>query len=84
MITIKMECGTDHYRFSFSDNGIGMIVSDAQRDLIFKMYYRVSKTKEGKGVGLYLVKSQVESLGGTIDYNSLPGQGTTFIITLPR
>jgi chemotaxis protein histidine kinase CheA len=37
----------------------------------------------GRGVGLDVVRTAVEALGGTIDLRSVPGQGTTFVLTLP-
>ncbi|HET7901305.1 MAG TPA: response regulator [Candidatus Nanopelagicales bacterium] len=37
----------------------------------------------GRGVGLDVVRSAVEGLGGTVDVDSVPGQGTTFVLTLP-
>ena len=38
---------------------------------------------EAKGVGLYIVKTQVESLGGKITLTSQPDQGTTFKVEFP-
>jgi len=37
----------------------------------------------GRGVGLDVVRTAVESLGGTVDLRSAPGEGTTFVLTLP-
>jgi chemotaxis protein histidine kinase CheA len=37
----------------------------------------------GRGVGLDVVRTAVEALGGTVDVHSTPGQGTTFVVTLP-
>ena len=37
----------------------------------------------GRGVGLDVVRTAVESLGGTVDLRSTPGEGTTFVLTLP-
>ncbi|MGB5976178.1 MAG: ATP-binding protein, partial [Cyclobacteriaceae bacterium] len=39
---------------------------------------------QGRGLGLYLIRMQVELLGGTIKVDSTLGQGTTFIVTLPQ
>ena len=69
--------------FKVSDNGIGI---DLQRygDKVFGLYKRFhGNTVEGTGLGLNLVKTQVEALGGTILISSEPGVGTTFTIDIP-
>ena len=37
---------------------------------------------DGKGIGLYLIKGMVESNGGSVDVDSRPGEGTTFVFDL--
>ncbi|MBJ6116594.1 PAS domain S-box protein [Pontibacter sp. BT310] len=59
------------------DNGLGMDM-EVVRPHIFKLYKRFHVHTEGTGLGLYLVKSQVEAIGGTIDVDSTKGHGTTF------
>ncbi|MER2997540.1 PAS domain-containing sensor histidine kinase [Pontibacter populi] len=59
------------------DNGLGMDM-EVVRPHIFKLYKRFHVHTEGTGLGLYLVKSQVEAMGGTIDVESAKGHGTTF------
>jgi signal transduction histidine kinase len=49
---------------------------------IFALYSRLDTSYEGKGLGLYMTKTQIESLSGTITANSTKGIGTTFTITL--
>ncbi len=67
---------------TMQDNGIGMDLShDPER--IFGLYTRLTSEKQGKGIGLYLVKEQVTALGGTIAVESKPGKGSTFTIRLP-
>ncbi len=68
---------------TFSDNGIGMDLSELNAEKVFKMYQRFNDTIEGKGLGLYLVKSQVDMLKGSITVKSIIGKGTTFTIRLP-
>ncbi len=67
----------------FSDNGIGIDLPKF-RSKLFSLYQRFHTHVEGKGLGLFLVKTQVESMGGTIDVKSEVGVGTTFILTFPR
>lgn len=66
---------------SFSDNGSGFDTKKAG-DNIFKLYKRFHANKEGKGIGLFLVKTHVEVMGGRIEVNSQVGVGTSFIIYL--
>ena len=63
----------------FADNGLGM---DLNRygDRLFGLYQRFHAHKEGKGLGLYMTKSQVTAMGGKIEVESEPGVGTTFKI----
>jgi signal transduction histidine kinase len=68
---------------SFSDKGIGMNLPQV-KEKIFKMFQRFDKTKEGRGIGLYLVKSQIDLLNGTIEVESSLGVGTTFTVRLPE
>jgi signal transduction histidine kinase len=76
--SMKNEHGVQLY---FSDNGLGIDLS-TQGDKIFGLYNRFHLHKEGKGMGLFMVKTQVEALGGTIRVESELGQGTKFIINL--
>jgi signal transduction histidine kinase len=64
----------------FNDNGIGIDLL-RNRDKIFGLYQRFHSHADSKGLGLYLVKSQVESLGGSISVESEVDKGTTFTIT---
>jgi len=64
---------------TFKDNGIGIDL-ERNRDKIFGLYQRFHNYSDSKGLGLYLVKSQVESMGGTISVESEVDKGTTFTI----
>jgi signal transduction histidine kinase len=65
----------------FSDNGLG-IDMNRHRDTVFNLYKRFHFHVEGKGLGLYLVRTQVEALGGTIRIESDPQIGSVFTISL--
>jgi len=67
----------------FSDNGIGMELTPERERKIFDMYGRLSGITEGKGFGLYLVKTQVEAMDGKISVVSQKDIGTTFSISFP-
>ncbi len=62
---------------SIADNGLGIDL-DKHQSKIFGLYQRFHLHKEGKGIGLYLCKTQLEALGGRITVESVPNQGTTF------
>ena len=74
------------YLFWVSDNGMG--IPPDQKDRIFGIFRRVKNSQtaqiEGKGVGLALVKSIIEVLGGEIWVESKPDSGSTFYFTMDR
>lgn len=75
------ECG-DHVELAVSDNGPG--IESNNFDRIFQMYQRVGDTSiEGSGMGLAIVKKQVEHFGGSITVESEINVGTTFRFTWP-
>lgn len=63
------------------DNGIGIDLK-ANNGKLFGLYQRMHTHVEGKGIGLYLVKTQAEVLGGTAEVESEVGVGTTFRVWL--
>lgn len=66
---------------SVADNGPG--ISETIRDRIYEMYFRGHEKSQGSGLGLYIVNSIVERLGGYIQLQSQEGAGTTFTVYLP-
>jgi signal transduction histidine kinase len=65
------------------DNGLGIDLNRFHGDL-FKLYKRFHPgVPGGKGLGLYLVKQQVEKLNASIEVESKPGMGSTFRVSLP-
>lgn len=71
------------YLIRIEDNGIGF--DEKYADRIFTVFQRLhGKDKyEGTGIGLAVVRKIVERHGGTIVVSSSPGQGATFLVTLP-
>jgi signal transduction histidine kinase len=63
----------------FTDNGMGIDL-EKNRDQVFGLYRRFHPDIEGKGMGLYMVKTQVETLGGKIYIHSEENKGTRFTI----
>ncbi|MFL9831008.1 PAS domain-containing protein [Flavobacterium sp. ST-87] len=65
---------------NFKDNGIGIDLVK-NKDKIFGLYQRFHDYPDSKGLGLYLVKSQVEAMKGTISITSEVDKGTTITLT---
>ena len=76
-ITLKTRKEGSFIVVSISDNGLGIDLEKHQNK-IFGLYQRFHLHKEGKGIGLYLCKTQLEALGGHITVESVPNEGTTF------
>lgn len=73
----------EEFQLTVRDNGIGIDLEVYGNDL-FKLYKRFNSHTEGRGIGLYLMKLQVESLGGSIDIKSQVNSFTEFSIRLPK
>ncbi|RZI00879.1 HAMP domain-containing protein [Staphylococcus condimenti] len=69
-----------------ADTGSG--IAPEHIDLVFDRFYKVDasrkRAKEGTGLGLFICRMIIEAQGGTIDLKSRLGEGTTFIIKLPK
>jgi len=63
----------------FTDNGMGIDL-EKSGELVFGLYRRFHTNIEGKGMGLFMVKTQVEILGGKISIKSAENKGTEFKI----
>ncbi len=84
-IKVKADLAGINIRVAVIDNGFG--IKEKYLDKIFERFYRVKDEKTrfitGTGLGLPIVKSIVDSLGGMIDVESTPGEGSTFTVLLP-
>lgn len=82
-VKITSDQDADYVYLIFEDNGIGIdLVKNS--DKIFGLYNKFHLNKEGKGMGLFMVKNQVESLDGEILVESEVNVGTKFIIKLKK
>lgn len=74
----------DFVKIAISDKGIG--IPEEEQKNIFKRFFRASNAShfQGTGIGLNIVKANVEGLGGTIHFISKENRGSTFIIRLPK
>jgi PAS domain S-box-containing protein len=82
LIHIESHRQNDKIRLTFKDNGKGIDL-DKNAANLFGLYKRFDTTMEGKGVGLFMVKTQVEALGGSINVKSKLTQGTEIILEFP-
>jgi PAS domain S-box-containing protein len=74
----------DFLKITISDKGIG--IPEAEQINIFKRFFRASNAShfQGTGIGLNIVKANIEGLGGTIHFKSEENKGSTFTIRLPK
>lgn len=79
IIKIEAHEQDDKVHFSVSDNGLGIDLNK-HGDKLFGMYKTFHSNENSKGIGLFITKNQVETLGGSIKVESEPGKGTTFKI----
>ncbi len=79
VISIRSMRSSGGITIRFKDNGLGIdLVSYG--DQVFGLYKRFHSHGEGKGMGLFMVKTQVESMGGRISVRSLAEGGTEFVM----
>jgi len=80
-VDISIQPDGDNLKIRVTDNGIG--ISQVQPDKIFQMFSRASERSETGGIGLYITKTAVQKLGGTIDLKTTPEGYTEFFVNLP-
>jgi signal transduction histidine kinase len=83
-IEILTLCDDDHAVLTVRDHGIG--VAPELRQHIFDPFARAVSARNygGLGLGLYIVRTIVDGLGGTVNVESVPQEGSTFTVVLPR
>ncbi|NYJ27948.1 PAS domain S-box protein [Allomuricauda sp. ARW1Y1] len=66
-----------------ADNGLGIDLEKHGQKL-FGMYKVFHGNKDARGIGLFITKNQIESMGGSISVESIPLKGTTFCVTFVK
>jgi PAS domain S-box-containing protein len=82
VIEIRSSVKDNQVKIIFKDNARGIDLTARRRE-VFGLYKRFHTDIEGKGIGLYMVKTQVETLGGSIHVSSQPNIGSIFSVELP-
>jgi signal transduction histidine kinase len=84
-VTVSLSSDAAHAVIRISDTGVG--ISEEDRLHIFERFWRADNPQAlgvgGSGLGLTLVKHIVEAHNGAISVESVPGQGSSFAVTLP-
>ena len=83
-IQIAVTGGDEHARLEVSDHGIGVPTEHQKR--IFERFERAvaDGRYRGVGLGLWITSRIVDEFGGTLSLESVPGEGSTFIVELPK
>lgn len=86
IISIRIK-GTDYgARFEIQDSGCG--IPESVQSKIYTKFFRADNARsikpDGTGLGLYITKSVMGALGGTISFKSKEGEGTTFSVEIPN
>src|SRR5581483_4176058 len=85
-IAVTLSMRDERVVLTVRDTGLGIPPEELPR--LFERFHRVrqpaARTHEGTGIGLALVQELVELHGGTVQVNSMVGDGTTFTVSIPR
>ncbi|SFX20300.1 PAS/PAC sensor signal transduction histidine kinase [Cytophaga hutchinsonii ATCC 33406] len=81
-INVKIEVSETAACIVIKDNGSG--IADEYHNKIFQMFFRASEKSQGSGLGLYIVKSAIDKLEGTITLHSIPDKESTFTVEIPN
>ncbi|MBU3821750.1 PAS domain-containing sensor histidine kinase [Flavobacteriaceae bacterium XHP0103] len=84
LVNITISQDVKFTTFKIKDNGIGIPLNDQKR--IFNRYFRAENAllTQGTGIGLNIVKSHLENLGGNINFVSEENEGSEFTFTIPN
>lgn len=83
-VTIEYKEAGEELTIEVEDTGSGITEDDKKR--LFDAYFRGKNSNNtiGEGIGLYVVKENLNKINGKIDVESVPGKGSKFIIKLPK
>ncbi len=81
-IEISTSCDETYFMLSIKDNGLG--IKEEHQSNLFEMFYTANSKAQGSGIGLYILSDTVKILGGEVSFTSKYGEGTEFIVKLPK
>jgi signal transduction histidine kinase len=82
VVRVRGRVDGDHLVLSVRDNGPGMPPEVVQR--LFTPFFTTKGPGRGTGLGLTITRRVVQALGGSVQVSSVPGEGTEFVVRLPR
>ncbi len=84
-VTTNLEKTDDSIKISISNKG--SVIPKEEQPRLFERFYRGESAKkiktEGTGLGLYIVKAEIEAIGGKVGFESVEGKDTMFWFTIP-
>lgn len=81
-VEVAVAIDSDTVKIEVRDNGIG--IQEEFVDKVFDVFYKANSASEGSGLGLYMVREIVESMGGQFTVRSRYETGSEFMISLPN
>lgn len=81
-VQVNFNINAEDVKIEVRDNGRG--IKEEYLDKIFDVFYKVSSTSEGSGLGLFMVREIIESMGGKFHVQSRYEAGTTFFLNFPN
>lgn len=82
-LKVQTVSNKDAIEIRFEDNGLGIDLKK-NGEALFGMYKTFHKHKDSRGIGLFITKNQIESIGGSVEVESEEGVGTTFSVFLQK
>jgi signal transduction histidine kinase len=80
-VTITTTNTEDNVAIKIADNGTGM--DELTKKRLFEPFFTTKDVGEGTGLGMSIAYNTIKKHNGTITVNSIPGEGTEFIIEIP-
>jgi len=80
-LKVRVQEHKETFEIRFEDNGLGIDL-EKNGESLFGLYKTFHKHKDSRGIGLFITKNQIESIGGSVSVKSKEGEGTIFSVFL--